>query len=86
MQGGGSGVVASGLVVAEPEIADGLMLLVRKLVICTSVRPSAYDLQAISTKSEYYQELRHDYVSEQVVAQQLSDFIEKGGRSYTIAV
>ena len=86
MQGGDSGVVASGLVVAEPEIADGLMLLARKLVICTSVPPSAYDLQAISTKSEYFQELRHDYVSEQVIAQQLSDFIENGGRSYTIAV
>ena len=34
MQGGDSGVVASGLV-TEPEIADGLMLLVRKLFICT---------------------------------------------------
>ena len=75
MQGGDSGELVSAQVATESDIVDGLVLLARKLVISTSI-PHQHTTCRQSTLKEYFQELCHEYVIEQVIDQQLSDFVE----------
>ena len=65
----------------DTDISVGLARLSRKLVIFdginTSLPLSANDLSDIDTEAEYFKELCHDYVCEQVIDKELSDFIER---------
>ena len=70
----------------EPmEISDsldkGLMILAKKLVIyadtMTSLPQSTIDFDEINPQGKYFKEVCHEYMSEQVIDQTLSDFIER---------
>ena len=68
----------------DHEVREGLMLLARKLIIYDSQNrelPSlVQDLALVDVEGEYFRELCLDYVSEQVIDQKLSDFIEESTR------
>ena len=69
----------------DTDISVGLARLSRKLVIFDGINTSlavlANELSDIDTEGEYFKDLCHDYVCEQVIDKELSDFIERNTRA-----
>lgn len=68
----------------DREVESGLMLLARKLIVFDGegmcLPENALDLASIDTAGEYFKELCHEYMEEQVIDKTLTEFIERSTR------